>query len=162
MTVGNTYKSIKKECVTCGKTKIANCTHTSEFTWRGERNKYRPDCKACERAKANQDAKERNARARRSEKQTREENPHHGLVGGILRQTRLDWEKYGHLEEQLSRSNTKDSSSDRAAASSMAMSLGYLNPREHIIAFVGSAHYLELCDLTGLDPQDIRKRIGVG
>lgn len=159
--MGANPKSIKLTCATCGHSKIANCTHTSEFTWRGERNKYRPECKACQRTKANKDAKERNNRARRAEKQTREENPHHAFVGGILRQTRLDWEKYGQLEGQLSRSNTRGSSSDRVAASSMAMSLGYLNPKEHIIAFMHSAHYLELCDLTGLDPQDIRKRIGV-
>ena len=154
-------KSIKLECATCGKVKIANCTHTSEFTWRGERDKYRPGCKACERTQANLDAKERNARARRSEKQTREENPHHGLVGGIFRQNRLDWEKYGHLHEQLGRGSTNATSADMAAASSMAMSLGYLNPREHIIAFMDSAYCLELCDLTGLDLQDVKRRTGV-
>ncbi len=159
--MGANPKSIKVICKTCGHSKIANCTHTSEFRWRGARNKYQPDCKACERAERKKAAQEQATQARRAEKQMREENPHHGLVGGILRQTRLDWEKYGQLEGQLSRSNTRGSSSDRVAASSMAMSLGYLNPREHIMAFMESAHYLELCDLTGLNPQDIRKRIGV-
>lgn len=159
--MGANPKSIKRTCATCGKKKIANRTHTSEFKWRGERNKYRSSCKACERIQSNKDSKERNARARRSEKQSREENPHHGLVGGILRQVRLDWEKYGHLQEQLPRGSKGTTSADMAAASSMAMSMGYLNPREHIISFMGSAHYLELCDLTGLDPEHIRKRIGV-
>jgi len=159
--MGANPKSIKRTCSTCGKEKIANRTHTSEFKWRGERNKYRSSCKACERIKSKQDSKERNAQARRSEKQIREENPHHGLVGGILRQVRLDWEKYGHLREQLPRGNTNTTSADMAAASSMAMSLGYLNPREHIISFMDSDHYRELCDLTGLDAQAVKNRIGV-
>ena len=159
--MGANPKSIKLTCKTCGRTKVANCTHTSEFRWRGERNKYQPDCKACERSKKRGAEQERAAQARGAEKQMRAENPHHAVVGGILRQTRLDWEKYGQLDGQLSRSNTRGSPSDMVAASSMAMSLGYLNPREHIIAFMHSAHYLELCDLTGLDPDNVRKRIGV-
>jgi len=159
--MGANPKSIKQKCKACGKTKIANRTHTSEFKWRGERNKFRPDCKACERAKEAKRREEYSAQARSAEDQLKDENPLHAFVGGIIKQTRLDWEKYGHLEGQLSRSNTNGSSADRAAASSMAMSLGYLNPREHIIAFMESAHYLDLCDLTGLDPEHIRKRIGV-
>ena len=154
-------KSIKLPCRTCGHTKIANRTHTSEYTWRGERNKYRPDCKACERIVTKAAAKESKARAQDIETQLKEEYPYHALVGGIIKQTRLDWDKYGHLEEQLGRSHRNDTSSDKAAASSMAMSLGYLNPREHIIAFVESPYYLDLCDLTGLDSGDVRKRIGV-
>ncbi len=151
---------MKIECATCGIEKEANRSHSSEFYWRAERNKYCSSCKACEAVRVAKYDNRCVGGTYRREKEAREENPPMQLVGGIFKQTRLDWEKYGHLEGQLSRSK-KRASSDSVAVSSIAMSMGYLNPREHIIAFMRSAHYLELCEIVGLDPQYIRKRIGV-
>lgn len=152
---------VKIECATCGIEKEANRSHSSEFYWRAERNKYCSSCKTCEAVRVAKYNGKSVGRTYRREKEAREENPPMALVGGIFRQTRVDWEKYGHLEGALGRTHSEGVSSDRAAASSMAMKLGFENPKEHIRAFVESAHYLDLCEIVGLDPEYIQREIGV-
>ena len=144
---------MKKACSTCGESKNANPSKESEFGW--NKGRYRYDCKACVSAKAR--SKKRDAISKKGQEDL---SPPQKVIANIMLQSRMDYEKYGHITGKPNRTHGKNKSSDLADACSMAQAAGYANPRDELLAFFAGDRFEELCEVSGLEPECVRKHIG--
>ena len=75
---------MKKPCATCGKSKNASPSKSSQFSWRKDRGRYYNDCKVCRNAKQRKKENEIQARVNSAEKEAIESDPHGHLAADIV------------------------------------------------------------------------------
>ena len=156
---------MKKPCATCGESKNASPSKSSQFSWRKERDAYYSSCKACVNKRGrirtnNNNAKERKRLIALKEKEAVENNPHGHLAADIIALAIRDLRKYGDMDEMPNLNHNKTPTS-LAEASSMARRAGYGTIRDELTAFFASEWFEELCDTAGVAPEYVRKHIGV-
>ena len=75
---------MKKACSTCGKSKNASPSKSSQFSWRKDRGRYYNDCKVCRNAKQRKKENEIQERVSNTEKEAIESDPHGHLAADIV------------------------------------------------------------------------------
>ena len=75
---------MKKPCATCGESKNASPSKSSQFSWRKDRNRYHNDCKACVAAKKRKQENTHQERVSNTEKEAIESDPHGHLAADII------------------------------------------------------------------------------
>ena len=75
---------MKKTCATCGESKNASPSKSSQFSWRKDRNRYHNDCKACVAAKKRKQENTHQERVSNTEKEAIESDPHGHLAADIV------------------------------------------------------------------------------
>ena len=81
---------MKKVCSTCGESKNASPSKSSQFSWRKERNRYHNDCKACRNAKQRKKESKIQERVSNTDKEAIESDPHGHLAADIVAQAIRD------------------------------------------------------------------------
>ena len=81
---------MKKACSTCGKSKNASPSKSSQFSWRKDRGRYYNDCKVCRNAKQRKKENEIQARLSNKEKEAIESNRYGFLAGAVVYQAVRD------------------------------------------------------------------------
>jgi len=82
---------MKKVCSTCGKSKNASPSKSSQFSWRKDRGRYYNDCKVCRNTKQRKKENEIQARVSNTEKEAIESDPHGHLAADIVALAIRDW-----------------------------------------------------------------------
>ena len=75
---------MKKTCATCGESKNASPSKSSQFSWRKERNRHYNDCKACRNAKQRKKESKIQERVSNTVKEAIESDPHGHLAADIV------------------------------------------------------------------------------
>ena len=81
---------MKKVCATCGESKNASPSKSSQFSWRKDRSRYYNDCKVCRNAKQRKKENEIQARVSNTEKEAIENNRYGFLAGAVVYQAVRD------------------------------------------------------------------------
>ena len=146
---------MKKVCATCGESKSANPSKSSQCSWRKERGTYESNCKTCRNAAARAKTVKKDRQAQKEYLDAVGRDPHGFFAADIIELAILDWRRYSDLD--VRHRDTTEYKTTRA----LIRKQGYGTIRDELLAFFASEWFGELCDTAGVDAEYVRKHIGV-